>query len=57
MCPRIDHKQNGEPTEVSWLTRHRDAYLDELSRLGYPTDTVGYYSRAIVLRTDHRTRS
>ena len=36
MCPRIDHKQNGEPTEVSWLTRHRDAYLGELSRLGYP---------------------
>ena len=35
MCPRIDHKQNGEPTDVSWLTRHRAAYLGELSRLGY----------------------
>ena len=49
MCPSIDHKQNGEPTEVSWLTRHRDAYLGELSRLGYPTGTIGYYSRAIGL--------
>ena len=35
--------------EVNWLTRHRDAYLGELSRLGYPTDTIGHYSRAIGL--------
>lgn len=40
MCPSTDHKQNGEPGQVSWLTRHHDAYLGELSRVGYPKGTV-----------------
>ena len=49
MCSSIDHKQNEEQAEAGWLTRHRDAYLGELSGFGYATGTIQSYSRAIDL--------
>ena len=49
MSLSIDHDHNEGPSEVDWLTRHRDAYLGELGRLHYAASTIEPYSRAIGL--------
>ena len=59
MSSSIDHDHNEGPGEADWLTRHRDAYLGELGRLGLCCE----YHRTLqprdwsVLRAGHRTRS